>query len=144
MKLVTLSQALNQDICQLLFGAEGVNIEGVEEVGVELDYSYDVAFVVGAFLELDKEVFPYSRQVYGFYGEDVVSQPSDYLHFAVAAVVEELEDHHLIFQKMKDNPQIDFPPAYISLIQKHPPSHKLTCINHCRGNIPFLMYHRIR
>ena len=73
MELVALSQALDKDIGQLLFGGERVNIESVEEVGVELDYGYDVAFIMVAFLELDKEVFPYSRQVYGFYGEDVVS-----------------------------------------------------------------------
>lgn len=56
------------------------------------------------FLILHEDILPNPAEVDWLNNEQVLSEPSNDLHFAIRAIVEELEYHHLIFQKMENHP----------------------------------------
>lgn len=103
-ELIGLPDAFDEDVGECFFGDERVDGERVEEVGIELGDGHYFAFVVDAFLVFDKDILPDSAEVDRLYGKQVFSEPADDLHFAVRTVVEKLEHHHLVLQKMEDYP----------------------------------------
>ena len=65
-----------------------------------------------SFFIFGEDLFPDSGEIDEFEVEEVFSQPADDLHLAVGAVVEELEDCHLVFDVVKNYAKVYLPFAY--------------------------------
>lgn len=82
-----------------------------------------------SFFIFGEDLFPDSGEIDEFEVEEVFSQPADDLHLAVGAVVEELEDCHLVFDVVKNYAKVYLPFAYYACGEEDSATEKLAVVN---------------
>ena len=97
-----------------------------------------------SFFIFGKDVFPDSWEIYGFYDEQIATEPANDLHFAISSIIEELEDLKLIFKEMENNRKVNLPFTDPAISQYNSPTNNMTLIYDFTSNFIIFMRYWIR